>query len=833
MTYTFIDRLKRTRVIARGVLVAGRLWPLALPLLITVALYLTVSWFGLFRIIPDWARISLATAFALVGLASIYPLFRLKLPTPAEVDRHIEHINRLKHTPVTAQSDRLSKTDDPFAQALWQEHKARLAKGIGRLSSGLPKTGVPDRDPWGVRAAVALLLVTAFGWSLGQYGGSVVDPLREHKTEVSVPPRIDAWVTPPAYTGKPPIYLTAGDNRDQVVFKVPVDSAVTLRASGGDGAFALEYAEEGGAASPVDADQAQSNHGAQQFTSVLEENGELTLKDGEAVLSRWQFVIIPDNRPVIEFAGEPKRALNGTLELSYRIQDDYGAASAEAQFSLAEPRKTGARSLYEAPEFRLDLPRRGARSGDLKTSRDLTEHPWAGAEVIVQLSVTDDAGQEGLSEEKQIRLPERTFTNPLAKAVIEQRRILALDANRKSRVLELMDAVMLWPEETFESMAHFLALASAHTRLKMAYTDESLRGVVDYLWDIARGIEDGDLTAAEKRLREAQEALRQALENGASDEEIEQLMAELREAMNEFMRELAEQAMKNPNFSEQMVPPDMQLRQSDLDRLLDQIEELAKSGAREQAQELLSQLQEMMNNMQAMRGDNGQQGGQQGEMRQQMDQLGEIMRRQQELMNETFRMDQMRRGERGQQGQRGREGQPGGEQGQGGMTPEEFAEAMRRLQEGQGQLQGDLGELMEGLRGLGIQPGDGFNDAGRHMGEAGDALGEGDGEQAVGEQGEALEALRRGAQDMMDKMQQAMRGEGGGSEVGGRRNADRDPLGRPRATTGPDFGDSVKVPDEIDVQRAREILEAIRKRLGDALSPALEKEYLERLLELR
>jgi len=41
------------------------------------------------------------------------------------------------------------------------------------------------------------------------------------------------------------------------------------------------------------------------------------------------------------------------------------------------------------------------------------------------------------------------------------------------------------------------------------------------------------------------------------------------------------------------------------------------------------------------------------------------------------------------------------------------------------------------------------------------------------------------------------------------------------------------VPDEIDVQRARQILEAIRKRLGNALSPDLERSYLERLLQMR
>lgn len=168
------------------------------------------------------------------------------------------------------------------------------------------------------------------------------------------------------------------------------------------------------------------------------------------------------------------------------------------------------------------------------------------------------------------------------------------------------------------------------------------------------------------------------------------------------------------------------------------------------------------------------------------------------------------------------------------MTPEEFAEAMRRLQEGQGQLQSDLEELMQGLEGLGIQPGEGFGEAGEAMGEAEGALGENDGERATGEQGRALEALRRGAQDMMNQMQQAMQGDQGTGEQGRRQqNADRDPLGRPRATTGPDFGDSVDVPDEIDIQRARQILEAIRRRLGDALSPELEREYLERLLDLK
>ena len=339
--------------------------------------------------------------------------------------------------------------------------------------------------------------------------------------------------------------------------------------------------------------------------------------------------------------------------------------------------------------------------------------------------------------------------------------------------------------------------------------------------------------------------------SSASDEEIDKLMAELRQAMDEFMREFAERAMQNPNMAQQMPQNGQELRQSDLQKMLDQIENLAKSGNRDQAKDLLAQLQEMMNNLQAGRQQPGQNGQQNSEMRQQMDKLGEIMRRQQEMMNETFRMDQMQRDQmqrgqdRSQQRGENGEGQQPGQQGQGQqqgqqpgkgqpMTPEEFAEALKQLQEGQGQLQGDLEALMKGLEGMGMQPGEGFGEAGEAMGEAEGSLGKGDGGRAVGEQGRALEALRKGAQDMMNQMMQAMQGEDGGGQEGGRQqNADRDPLGRPRATQGPDFGDSVTVPDEIDVQRARQILEAIRKRLGNALSPELERSYLERLLEMK
>ena len=848
-------RLALSRLATRVSMMVERGWPLLLPLVIVASLFLSVSWLGLFSRLPDIARIGAVAAFSIAALAALYPLRFFCMPGAAEVDRRIEAANHLLHSPVLVQTDRPSGRESSFSRALWREHQKRMAGKLDSLGADLPRTRLPERDPWGLRAVAALLLVTAFAFSFGPTGGKLSDGFNAHGAHDAVPPRIDAWVTPPAYTGKPPIFLTADANQMTPTFTVPDGSDVSLRVTGGSGEETLAYAGKDGNSRAIDPAGPQAAATAKpaaspatpskvrQFTGKLTGDGTLTLKSGDDELGRWAFAIVPDKPPQIRFVGEPKRAANGAFELNYQIDDDYGAATAKAVFALADPQAPNAHPLYGPPEMPLTLPRRGGKSNAAKTSKDLTEHVWAGGSIKLTLVATDDAGHTASSETKTLTMPERPFANPLARAVIEQRRLLALDANAKPRVLDLMDAITLRPEDTFDNMAHYLAIMSARSRLKMAVSDDQLRNEVSYLWEIALGIEEGNLSAAEKRLRQAQQALQDAIKNGASDAEIEKAMKELREAMNQFLQEFAERAKQNPN-APQMQQNGQELRQSDIDRMMDQIENLAKSGDRDKAQQLLSQLQDMMNNLQAGR---QQQGGQQdSQMRQQMDKLGEILRRQQEMMNDTFRMDQMQRGER-QRGQN-RDEQLGGGQDENlpgvgqdrdplarpkPMTPQEFADALKQLQQGQGQLKSDLEQLKKGLEGMGMEPNEGFGEAGKSMGNAEQALGEGQGDEAVGHQGRALEALRKGAKDMMKQMQ-AMQGDEGGSQEGGRQqNADRDPLGRPRASQGPDFGDSVKVPDEIDVQRARQILEAIRKRLGNALSPDIERSYLERLLELK
>ena len=136
---------------------------------------------------------------------------------------------------------------------------------------------------------------------------------------------------------------------------------------------------------------------------------------------------------------------------------------------------------------------------------------------------------------------------PLARALVEQRRILALDAESKPLVLTALNTLSVAPERFTPESGVYLGLRSIYHDLEHAKSDDALREVVARLWDMALQLEDGNVSQAEQALRQAQEALRQALERGASDEEIKKLMEQLRAAMDKFLQALAEEMRKNRN----------------------------------------------------------------------------------------------------------------------------------------------------------------------------------------------------------------------------------------------------------------------------------------------
>ena len=138
-------------------------------------------------------------------------------------------------------------------------------------------------------------------------------------------------------------------------------------------------------------------------------------------------------------------------------------------------------------------------------------------------------------------LPERPFSKPMARALIEQRRNLALDGDAQADVLTALDALTMAPEKFNIESNVYLGLRAIYWQLTRAKSDDQLRDVVARMWDMARPLEDGNVSDAEAALRAAQEALRQALERGATDEEIKKLTDDLRAALDKFLQALAEQ----------------------------------------------------------------------------------------------------------------------------------------------------------------------------------------------------------------------------------------------------------------------------------------------------
>lgn len=884
------------RLFARLVLVSEQLLPLLLLPASILALFLSAAWFGIFRITPDIPRFLLLAVFVVGFAASLYPLRRLRWPSIGEADRLLEERNGLVHQPVAVQEDEPA-LDTPFARALWREHQTRMAERIAALDAGMPRPDIARYDRFALRAIPALLLVTAFSFSMSNSGGSLSDAFTTAASSSSNPDvRVDAWVTPPYYTGEAPVYLTGNVANASDNLNVPQFSELTVRVTGASADEKVLFQTAGadkGIEVPeqvADADKeaapAGSKPAAVQPAAVkanvpatdgmvarthvlkLEKGGALTV-NGKS----WSFNVVVDKPPEITFDGIPHATANAALELGFRVKDDYGVEEAHAEIVPVDS-SPGATPLYGLPEYKLDIPRRDRRNGKGLASHDLTQDPLAGKRVRITLVAKDGAGQTGRSAPYEMVLPSRNFSQPLAAAVAEERQVFALDTRKMPEAIELNKSLTIRPEETIPDLGNYLAIKSALTRMKLASSNVALKDTADYLWQIALGMEDAQLTDAEKALKDAQQKLSDALQRNASDDEIKKLTAELRKAMDAYMKELAERMRNMPAQPNQRSANI--LRQQDLQRMMDQIENLARSGNRQAAQQMLSELQQLMNSLQAGKPQPGQQQNQANDkMREQMDKLGRIMRDQQKLMDQTFKYDQamrdrMQRGDsnedgdglmdqplpnlgdqnRPDMGQRNQDqqDQQQGQNQQGkkgndptdGMTADQLRDALKQLRQQQDDLAKQLGELQKNLGSMGMKPNQNYGKAQQEMKGASGQLTEGNGEGAVQGQARALDALRKGTRDMMNQlmaqMQQQGQGQGQGQMPGqmgqGGQNG-RDPLGRSRNDGGfADTPESDMVPKIIDAQRAREILDAIRERLSNNPSLSEERRYLERLLNL-
>jgi uncharacterized protein (TIGR02302 family) len=855
------------------------LWPF-----IVLAAFLIVSLFDLWGLLPPLLHRALLVAFGVALLVSLLPLIRFPVPPRAEALRRLERNAEIRHRPASSYEDKLGTTSRADTALLWAAHRERLAKLVAKLKPSWPTPRTDRKDPYAIRSALLLVLIVAAlaaGPNRWDRIAAAFSPAARTATALL---RLDAWVTPPVYTNVAPIVLADGSepvgagNETFRALSVPERSELIVRAYAphGESVSLVSQADDGSQATTV-MPKATGSQGLMEFNLALTTPGSADVKVGGNTVAKWRFDLIKDASPQISLMGSPTTTPRGALRLSFRATDDHGVASAEARFALADAKEAAAapepvpeleggkaksNPLAEAPLMPLQLPRVNAKLVEGKATQDLTAHPWAGLKVRMTLAARDQAGQIGLSEPYEFILPERNFTKPLARAVVEQRKKLVREPDSAERVAIALDALSIGDERAIPDKSVYLALRDAYWRLDTDQSPEAIASVVSQLWELALRIEDGNIPEAERDVKAAQDRLSEALKQNASPEEIQRLVDDLRNALGRYLQALAEQAQQKGNLPEQKNENgDQVVFDQELDKLLDNVEKLAKSGSKDMAEQMLSELKDILDRLQT--GTFSDSAKQQRAAKMMKD-LNDLVSKQQKLLDDTFKAKreqgggkeadqfnvsppgqpmefgngmymepfrtpqeegesngQSSEGNESSQGRTGRNESRGGKQQQ-GQRGGKFDDLSKQ----QGDLRDKLQSLIDRLHIEGASPPDQFNDAGKSMGKAQDAMHDFNLDQATEEQGRALDQLRQGAQSLAEQMM-----ENGEAQAGkGQGNSGKDPLGRPDRSNRPDLGLSVKVPDEIDIQRAREVLDELRRRLGDPSRPMIELDYLERLI---
>ena len=782
-------------------------------------------------------------------------------PGQESADRRLERAAGLPHRPLAVLSDRAAATGGE----LWLQHQRRALRQVGRLRMVWPKPALAARDPRGLRALLALGLVTAVVIAGPEATGRLVRAAVPYfaPAPLVASTEVRAWMAPPAFTGLPPSLLP--DSGDVAI---PADSRVTVGLTGGRGGLpSLVF--DGGA-------RAFDTVGQDSFQVQAEPtaDGPLTVRrDGADVVS-WRVTLRPDLAPVVAWT-TPPAVLRGRLprvRLAWKATHAYGIASLAAEFRL--------RDRLAAPPLSVAIPLSGRpREVAGTTAVDLTAHPWAGLPVVASLHGRDGAGLVGSGPAVAFEMPARRFRHPGAQAIVTVRRQLALvpqDGTAAAAALRhAADQPELWPQgDPGPGTAREIAAALDGTP-----TDGAVEAAQTRLWELALLLEEGTAQRTADALRRARQELRSALEkpdaNGARDKhasetsaqdkaQIERRAQALADAMKRHQQALADQARREPGSVTPVAPQDRRAAEEKLQQLQD----AARADHMDEARERMAELDQMLDEMRRAGRSEAQRKRDEGREkgRSQMSVVQDLVRRQ---------AGQIDRAEARLAEPAGNDPPPA----EAALSPRErdrtLQLALRRV----------LGELMQ-------QHGDLTGAVPKNLGEADAAMREAAGALASGRDDlasasalRAVEALQKGGQQMGRQLaqkfgspqqgQQGDQGDGGeqagedgqqmagdgqqGQDPGdgtGRGNTDEaagegdgegmtpGPDGRPagrrhdpfgRATRegllGADGGRDTRVPEEMEQARGRAVQDELRRREAQRTRPQQELDYIGRLLK--
>lgn len=774
-----------------------KLWNSGWPVVTALLLFMAACFFNL----PFYFGLTGQLIFlgvSLVVFAAIVARFAFlfRLPRRAETERRIEAASGLAHRPMETLRDRPAEMADAEGYILWARHLQTARRAQRHAKIPAPRFTVAAQDRFALRHAALLLfvigLVVARHDALPRLAQAVTPDVAA--TFQTADAAMDIWIEAPEYTGVAPVFLSSAKSAVPVAagpVQMPEGSVLKLRLAGYRFAPGVRLSGERVALSK----QSPQNYTAE---APLTETGKLAVRPLFGASRNWDITAVPDTAPTIaiDMTGTNGR---GSLRITYRAGDDYGIKRLTANIIASDG--TGSKTF--------DIPPSAPADGQspLTHTEDLTDSPMAGSVVTMTLVAEDNAGHITQSAPHRFTLPERNFTNPIAQALVFERKRLIYYNNAITRRLSAnaIVGIVMRPGNYKGDPVVFMGLSMAAKRLIYDGRDEAVASVQKLLWDVAIRIEDGGLSAASRDLADALQKFSSALQDKKSTPaEIERLLDEVRKKMREYVETLASEMQQRmeQNQGSYTVSPELAARlmqHIDMNKVIEQMRALAEGGSREQMQKMAEMLRKNIDNLDL--GKMEQMRAAQQQALQAMEEMQELIKKQQSLMDRTGKM---------------------------GEDPGDIAAAAAE----QSGLRRNLGDIARRLAEVMPELPENIAKADQAMKAAEAALKNNAPQAATPHQKEALKQLQQGADDMIQQiakgMEQMMMSFGLGGEGSGNYGGEYDPLGREQGTSA---NSDVKIPDEKERRRVQEIIQELRKRSNDYQRPKVERDYLDRLLD--
>ena len=353
-----IRRLQRIAFFSSALIYFEALWPHIVSLISIIGLFLIYALSGIAIHLNSIGRSVLLLLFGALFLKTVYDFFLTKRSDRKSVIRRIDADSQSTHRAAQTLLDRQSLSSAVQANELWIKTLYLKSLALGRISLSLSKSKLPQRDPFAIRFQIWILVIAVGFIQNGNLKSNIISTLSFDRAGYSAGDvLIEGWISPPPYTGIPPIMISIKDasQGDATQFSVPIHSQLFIKNY--DKGLVIRESNNS-TQLPNNGDQSHSA----AFKLDLNSNSNFQIQKSGSDIAKLDIKIIPDLPPSIELI-KIESLDQEHVKISYKIDDDYPVKQAELRIVSSKTRNLTSREneagLIPAPVFDLPIPAEG------------------------------------------------------------------------------------------------------------------------------------------------------------------------------------------------------------------------------------------------------------------------------------------------------------------------------------------------------------------------------------------------------------------------------------------------------------------------------------------